>query len=84
MVANMFLDLKYPERTERWFGIGVVWDGAIQCGCGGLPGEKLTDGIYTRRSAGYKVVATSEPICNCGSVALFYRDPPTFEVEAIH
>ena len=34
---------------------------------------KLTDGIYTRRSAGYKVVATSASIRHRGGIALFYR-----------
>ena len=45
---------------------------------------KLTDGIYTRRSAGYKVVAMPAPIQHQGNVALFYRDSPAFAVEAIH
>ena len=44
---------------------------------------KMTDNIYTRGSAGYKVVATLEPSLHSGGVALFYWDPPTFAVEAI-
>ena len=40
MVANMFLDLKYPERTEQRFGIGALGGGEIQCGYGGLSGDK--------------------------------------------
>ena len=38
--ANPFRDLKYPECTERWFGISVTRDQKIQCGCGGLSGKK--------------------------------------------
>ena len=49
-----------------------------------LQETKLTDGIYTRRSAGYKVVATLALIRHCGGVALFYRDSPAFAVEAIN
>ena len=44
---------------------------------------KCTDGIYTRKSAGYRVVATDAPIRQRGGVALFYRPSPLFEVEAV-
>ena len=44
---------------------------------------KMTDGIYTKGSAVYKVVATSAPIRHCGCVALFYRKSPVFAFEAI-
>ena len=44
---------------------------------------KCTDGIYTRESARYRVVATDAPIRHRGGVALFYRPLPMFKVEAI-
>ena len=44
---------------------------------------KCTDGIYTRNSAGYRVVATDAPSRHRGGVALFYRPWPLFEVEAV-
>ena len=43
--------------------------------------KKCTDGIYTRESAGYRVVATDALIRHRGGVALFYRPLPLFEVE---
>ena len=45
---------------------------------------KLTNVIYTRISAGYKVVAMPSPSQRRGSVALFYWDSSAFAVEAIH
>ena len=45
---------------------------------------KCTDGIYTRESAGYSVVATDAPSRHCGRVAVFYRPSPLFAVEAVH
>ena len=44
---------------------------------------KLTQGIYTRKSSGYKVVATLAPIRHQGKIALLYRESPNFTVEAI-
>ena len=48
-----------------------------------LQETKCTDEIYTRDSAGYRVVATDAPSRHRGGVALFYRLSPLFEVEAI-
>ena len=48
-----------------------------------LQEKKLTDGVYTRRSAGYSVIATDMPSGHCSSVALFYRSKPYFVVEAV-
>ena len=48
-----------------------------------LQETKLTDGIYTRRSAGYSVVATDAPSQHHGGVAIFYRPAPHFAVEAV-
>ena len=44
---------------------------------------KLTEGIYMRRSARYKVVTTPAPSQHHGGVALFYWNSPAFAVEAI-
>ena len=44
---------------------------------------KCKDGIYTRESAGYRVVATDAPSRRRGGVALFYRPSPLFKVEAV-
>ena len=44
---------------------------------------KCTDGIYTRESSGYRVVATDAPSRHRGGVALFYRPSPLFEVDAV-
>ena len=45
--------------------------------------KKCTDGVYTRESAGYRVVATDAPSQHRGGVALFYRPSALFEVEAV-
>ena len=42
---------------------------------------KCTDGVYTRASAGYCVVATDAPSRHRGGVALFYREEENFAVE---
>ena len=44
---------------------------------------KVTDGIYTRGSAGYSVVATDAPIRHCGGVAVFHRPATHFAVKAV-
>ena len=44
---------------------------------------KCTDGIYTRKSYGYSVVATNAPSQHRGGVALFYCPSPHFAVEAV-
>ena len=44
---------------------------------------KCTDGVYTRVSAGYRVVATDAPSRHRGGVALFYREEANFAVEEV-
>ena len=44
---------------------------------------KLTDGIYTHRSAGYSVVATDAPSRHRGGVAVLHQPAPHFAVEAV-
>ena len=46
-------------------------------------GKKVSDGIYTRRLAGYSVVATDVPSRHRSGVAVFHRPAPHFAVEAI-
>ena len=41
---------------------------------GVLQETKITDGVYTRASAGYRVVATDAPSQHRGGIALFYRE----------
>ena len=48
-----------------------------------LQETKITNGVYTRGSAGYKVIATDAPIRHRSGVALFYRLTPHFVVEAV-
>ena len=48
-----------------------------------LQEKKLTDGIYTRRSVGYSVVAMDVAIQHHGGVAIFHRPAPQFAVEAV-
>ena len=48
-----------------------------------LQETKPTEGIYTRRSDGYSVVATDAPSLHRGSVAIFHRPVPHFAVEAV-
>jgi exonuclease III len=43
---------------------------------------KLTDGIYTRQSSGYQVIASNAPSKHQGGIALFWRDSPHWQVEA--
>ena len=43
----------------------------------------MTDGIYTRGSAGYSVVATDAPSRHRGRVAVFHQPAPNFAVEAV-
>ena len=48
-----------------------------------LQETKLTDGIYTRGSASYSVIATDALSRHRGSVAIFSRSAPNFAVEAV-
>lgn len=48
-----------------------------------LTETKLTDGIYTRNSSGYQVVATDAPSKHQGGIALFYRESEYWQVESL-
>ena len=44
---------------------------------------KITDRVYTRASAGYRVVATDAPSRHRGGIAVFYREGAGFAVEEV-
>ena len=48
-----------------------------------LQETKLTNGVYTRGSAGYSVIATDAPSQHRGGVTIFYRSDPQFVVEVV-
>ena len=48
-----------------------------------LTEAKLTDGIHTRYSSGYHVVATEAASHRQGGVALVYKDSPYWQVESV-
>ena len=75
----------YNIRNGRKGGLEMALRGMSQANMdlGILQETKLTDGIYTRESAGYSVIATDTPSRHGGGVALFYRSEPHFMVEAV-
>ena len=75
----------YNIRNGRNGGLESALRGMSQANMNlGIFQEKnCTDGIYTRESAGYCVVATDATSQHCGGVALFYRLSHIFEVEAV-
>ena len=75
----------YNIRNRRNGGLESALQGMFQANMnlGIFQETKCTDVIYTRESAGYRVVATDAPSQNRGGVALFYRPSPLFAVEAV-
>ena len=75
----------YNIRNGQKGGLEAAFRGMSQANMdlGILQETKLTDGVYTRGSAGYKVIATDAPSRHRGGVALFYRSTPHFVVEAV-
>ena len=75
----------YNICNRRNGGLEAALRGVSQANMdlGILQETKLTDGIYTRRSAGYSVVATDVPSRHRGGVANFYHPAPHFAVEAV-
>ena len=72
----------YNIRNGRNEGLEAALRGVSQTNMnlGILQETKLTDGIYTRGSAGYSVVATDAPSQHCGGVAIFHWPEPHFAV----
>ena len=75
----------YNIRNGRNDGLEAAMRGISQANMdlGILQETKLTDGIYTRGSAGYSFVATDAPSRHCGGVAIFHRPALHFAVEAV-
>ena len=75
----------YNIRNGHKGGLEVALRGMSQANMdlGLLQDTKLLDGIYTRRSAGYSVIATDAPRRHRGGVALFCSSKPHFVVEAV-
>ena len=75
----------YNNCNGRKGGLEMALRGMSQANMdlGILQETKLTYGIYTRRLAGYSVIATDAPSRHRGGVALFYRSEPHFVVEAV-
>ena len=75
----------YNIRNGRNRGLESAIRGMAQANMdlGVFQETKFTEGIYTRESAGYRVVATDAPSRHRGGVAVFYRPSPLFAVEAV-
>ena len=75
----------YNIRNWRNRGLESALRGMSQANMdlGIFPETKCTDGIYTRESAGYRVVATDAPSRHRVRVALFYITSPLFAVEDV-
>ena len=75
----------YNIRNGRNGGLEAALQGMSQANMdlGILQDTKLTDGIYTRGSADYSVIAMNVLSRHHGGVALFYRSEPHFVVEAV-
>ena len=65
----------YNIRNGRNGGLEAALRGMEQANLdmGILQETKITDGVYTRASAGYRVVATDMPSRHSGGIAMFYR-----------
>ena len=65
----------YNIRNGRNGGLEAEIRGMAQANIdlGVFQETKCTDGVYTRASSGYRVVATDTPSRHRGRVALFYR-----------
>ena len=75
----------YNIRNRRNGGLESALRGMAQdnIDLGVFQETKCTEGIYTRESAGYHVVATDAPSRHRGGVGLFYRPSSLFAVEEV-
>ena len=75
----------YNIRNGRNGGLELSLRGMSQANndLGIFQETKLTDGIYTRGSAGYSIVATDAPSQHRGRVKMFHRPAPHFAVEEV-
>ena len=70
----------YNIRNGRNIGLESTLRGMVQenVDVGVFQDTKLTEGIYTWKFSGYKVVATLAPSQHQGGIALFYQESPAF------
>ena len=75
----------YNFRNWRNSGLEAALQGMSQANMdlGIFQETKLTDGICTHGSDGYRVVATDVPSQHCGGVTIFHWPAPHFAVEAV-
>jgi len=75
----------YSIRSGRngWLEIALRAMKQMNIDLGLFTEAKLTDGIHTRFSSEYTVVATNARVHNQGGVALFYRSSPFWQVESV-
>ena len=75
----------YNIRNGRNGGLESALPGMAQANIdlGVFQETKCTNGVYTRASAGYRVVATDGLSRHRGGVALFYREESDFAVEEV-
>ena len=75
----------YNIRNGRNGGLEAALRGMEQenLDMGIMQETKITVGVYTRASAGYRVVATDAPSRHRGGIAMFYREGAGFAVEEV-
>ena len=75
----------YNIRNGRNGGLEAALRGMAQANIdlGVFQDTKCTNGVYTRVSAGFRVVAMDAPSRHCGGIALFYREGADFAVEEV-
>ena len=75
----------YNIRNGRNGGLEASLRGMEQANLdmGILQETKITDGVYTRASAGYRIVATDAPSRHSGGIAMFYREGAGFAVDKV-
>ena len=75
----------YNIRNGRNGGLEAALRGMEQANLdmGILQETKLTNGVYTRASARYRVVATDAPSRHSGGITMFYRVGAGFAVEEV-
>ena len=75
----------YNIRNGQNRGLEAALRGMEQANLdmGILQETKITDGVYNRVSAGYRVVATDAPSRHRDGIAMFYREGAGFAVEEV-
>ena len=84
METDPFWDIKYPERTEWQFGVGIKREGKIQYEFWVIPINKTDRQHLHPGSVRYGVISTLALSRHRCGVTLFYRNSLAFAVEVIH